>query len=205
MSNDRTISWKITAAFLSAFSLIPWSVTMASAANAPAQVRRGEEIAQQRCSACHIVAANQDYPPLLKDPAPSFQDVANRPEDRCKVIAAFCHDDPLGSENRSNDHAESRAFKHRPGGRHQLHPQSEASLTQSARGQGQRSGRGRDENPACAHVPIYSSRERFVTGYTRDGGFASSATGVSHADIEIPIGPSVRRTIPSSAGDVCPD
>jgi len=42
-------------------------------------VARGDHIARSVCSACHIVAADQEFPPLLVNPAPSFSDVANRP------------------------------------------------------------------------------------------------------------------------------
>jgi mono/diheme cytochrome c family protein len=40
---------------------------------------RGEHIARLICSACHVVAANQEYPPILTRPAPSFTEIANRP------------------------------------------------------------------------------------------------------------------------------
>ena len=40
---------------------------------------RGEHIARLVCSACHVVAINQEYPPLLIKPAPSFAEIANRP------------------------------------------------------------------------------------------------------------------------------
>jgi mono/diheme cytochrome c family protein len=43
------------------------------------QLVRGEKVAQQVCSACHLVAKNQEFPPLLNPPAPSFIDIANRP------------------------------------------------------------------------------------------------------------------------------
>jgi len=40
---------------------------------------RGEHIARLVCSACHVVAVSQEYPPLLIKPAPSFAEIANRP------------------------------------------------------------------------------------------------------------------------------
>ncbi len=40
---------------------------------------RGEHIARIICSACHVVAKDQEYPPILDTPGPSFYDVANRP------------------------------------------------------------------------------------------------------------------------------
>jgi len=44
-----------------------------------ADAARGEHIARLVCSACHVVAVNQEYPPLLVKPAPSFAEIANRP------------------------------------------------------------------------------------------------------------------------------
>jgi mono/diheme cytochrome c family protein len=52
-------------------------------------VRRGEQIAQGQCSACHVVADKQEYPPLLKEPAPSFQSIADRPETSEKTLRQF--------------------------------------------------------------------------------------------------------------------
>jgi mono/diheme cytochrome c family protein len=61
--------------------LVPWAAEAAGAAASPSpQLRRGEEVAQLQCSACHVVAEKQKYPPLLEDPAPSFQSIANRPQ-----------------------------------------------------------------------------------------------------------------------------
>jgi cytochrome c551/c552 len=48
---------------------------IAGAANAASASRAG---AQLLCSACHVVSRKQKYPPLLEDPAPSFQSIANR-------------------------------------------------------------------------------------------------------------------------------
>jgi len=40
---------------------------------------RGEHIARLVCSACHLVAKDQEFPPLLAKPAPPFSEIANRP------------------------------------------------------------------------------------------------------------------------------
>lgn len=52
-----------------------------SAAGAPTtpEAARGEHIARLVCSACHVVAVDQEYPPLLKQVTPSFAEIANRP------------------------------------------------------------------------------------------------------------------------------
>ena len=44
-----------------------------------AAVARGEHIARIVCSACHVVAKDQEYPPILDKPGPNFYDIANRP------------------------------------------------------------------------------------------------------------------------------
>lgn len=50
---------------------------------------RGEQIARQICSACHIVAADQQFPPLLRDAAPGFSAIANRPATTAKSLQRF--------------------------------------------------------------------------------------------------------------------
>ena len=44
-----------------------------------AELARGEHVAQLVCAACHVVARDQEFPPLLKNATPSFFDVAGRP------------------------------------------------------------------------------------------------------------------------------
>jgi len=44
-----------------------------------AELARGDHIARLVCATCHVVAKDQEYPPLLSKPAPSFFDIANRP------------------------------------------------------------------------------------------------------------------------------
>ena len=44
-----------------------------------AGVKRGEHLAREVCSACHTVASDQEFPPLLVHPAPPFEEIANRP------------------------------------------------------------------------------------------------------------------------------
>jgi len=50
---------------------------------------RGEQLARVVCSACHVVAKDQEIPPLLAKPAPSFQSIANRPGTSADSIAHF--------------------------------------------------------------------------------------------------------------------
>ncbi len=42
-------------------------------------VARGDHLARIVCSACHVVAKDQEYPPILDTPGPAFYDIANRP------------------------------------------------------------------------------------------------------------------------------
>jgi mono/diheme cytochrome c family protein len=75
-------------ASLLAVALLGWGRAPA-AAKADAQLRRGAEIAQLLCSACHVVAEHQKYPPLLEDPAPSFRGIANRPHVSAAALRHF--------------------------------------------------------------------------------------------------------------------
>jgi mono/diheme cytochrome c family protein len=80
MTSNRKTAGRLSRVVLLTVVLAPWTAKSADVAASPsALVRRGEEIAQLKCSACHVVSENQKYPPLLEDPAPSFQSMANRP------------------------------------------------------------------------------------------------------------------------------
>jgi mono/diheme cytochrome c family protein len=52
-------------------------------------VARGEHIARLVCSACHLVAVDQEYPPMLNHPAPDFSDIANRPGTTADSVQKF--------------------------------------------------------------------------------------------------------------------
>ena len=52
-------------------------------------VARGEQLARQQCSACHVVASNQELPPLRQFPTPSFYEIANRPKTSEKSLEHF--------------------------------------------------------------------------------------------------------------------
>jgi len=58
-------------------------------ADAPNGDPQGEKIAKQICSACHVVAKDQEFPPILDPPAPSFQEIANRPGMNAATIRRF--------------------------------------------------------------------------------------------------------------------
>ena len=52
-------------------------------------LERGEHVARLVCSACHVVAANQEFPPLLNPPAPSFMEIADRPGSSVRNVRHF--------------------------------------------------------------------------------------------------------------------
>jgi mono/diheme cytochrome c family protein len=54
-----------------------------------AGLARGEHIARTVCSACHYVADNQEFPPLMNPPAPAFKEIANRPATTAAGVRHF--------------------------------------------------------------------------------------------------------------------
>jgi mono/diheme cytochrome c family protein len=50
---------------------------------------RGEQLARQQCSACHLVAGDQQLPPLRRVPTPSFYEIANRPKTTRQSLEHF--------------------------------------------------------------------------------------------------------------------
>jgi mono/diheme cytochrome c family protein len=60
----------------------------AAVSRAP-EVARGEHVARLVCSACHVVASDQEYPPILTEPTPSFTDIANRPGISAQSLQRF--------------------------------------------------------------------------------------------------------------------
>jgi len=61
----------------------------AGAAPKGSTVADGEHIARLICSACHVVASDQEFPPILNKPAPSFKDIANRPGTTAESLQRF--------------------------------------------------------------------------------------------------------------------
>ncbi len=65
------------------------AVLLAALAGGARAVEPGEKLALQVCSACHVVAATQEQPPILNHVTPSFCAVANRPETTLKSVSQF--------------------------------------------------------------------------------------------------------------------
>jgi len=51
--------------------------------------RAGREFVGYNCDACHVVAADQDIRPLISGYAPSFTEVANRPDTTPAALRDF--------------------------------------------------------------------------------------------------------------------
>jgi len=58
---------------------VPGALVLAATPSDNGGLRRGEDAARLICTACHVVAKDQQFPPLLQPPAPSFEEIANRP------------------------------------------------------------------------------------------------------------------------------
>lgn len=86
----------------------------------------GRVFAGYNCDACHVIAANQDIRPLVTGYAPSFAEIANRPDTTPAALRAFLSR-PHGYSNmpypdlRSTDVADLVAYimslRHRHDGR----------------------------------------------------------------------------------------
>jgi len=61
----------------------------ADTAPADPVLARGEQIARQLCSDCHVVAGHQEFPPLLHSREPGFSEIADRPTTTEKSIRKF--------------------------------------------------------------------------------------------------------------------
>jgi mono/diheme cytochrome c family protein len=51
--------------------------------------RAGRQFAEYNCDACHMVAADQGLRPLITGYAPSFSDIAGRPDTTPEALRAF--------------------------------------------------------------------------------------------------------------------
>jgi cytochrome c1 len=55
----------------------------------PDDVRAGRALSLRVCTACHVVSPDQEMPPILRPPAPSFQAIANRPSTTEESVRRF--------------------------------------------------------------------------------------------------------------------
>lgn len=87
----RQVPLRIAALALAAAALCALCTPRTSAAAVPKtpEVARGEHIARLVCSACHVVATDQEYPPLLNKATPGFAEIANRPGVTAESLQRF--------------------------------------------------------------------------------------------------------------------
>jgi cytochrome c551/c552 len=87
----RQIQLRIAALALAIAVLCALCTPRSSAAGVPTtpDLAHGEHIARLVCSACHVVAVDQEYPPLLNQAAPAFADIANRPGVTAESLQRF--------------------------------------------------------------------------------------------------------------------
>lgn len=87
----RPIALRIAALALAAALLCALCTPRSSAAGVPTtpELARGEHIARLVCSACHVVATDQEFPPLLRQATPAFAEIANRPGVTAESLQRF--------------------------------------------------------------------------------------------------------------------
>ena len=51
--------------------------------------KEGELVARRTCSYCHVVADDQTTPPMLRQPTPSFRQIANDPQTTAESLKKF--------------------------------------------------------------------------------------------------------------------
>ncbi|HXZ60067.1 MAG TPA: c-type cytochrome [Steroidobacteraceae bacterium] len=87
----RQVPLRAAALALAAVLLCALCTPRVSAGAVPTtpELARGEHIARLVCSACHVVATAQEYPPLLNKATPSFAEIANRPGVSAESLRRF--------------------------------------------------------------------------------------------------------------------
>jgi len=65
------------------------SLGLAAEAETAADPAEGHRLALKICSACHVVASDQQFPPMLRNPAPNFQAIAARPGTSAASLQRF--------------------------------------------------------------------------------------------------------------------
>jgi mono/diheme cytochrome c family protein len=76
-------------------------ILAAQAQDAPGapDLRAGKSVALNICSACHVVAPDQSTAPLLRQPAPSFDSIANRSTTTTQSLRGFIANTHSGLRN----------------------------------------------------------------------------------------------------------
>jgi mono/diheme cytochrome c family protein len=63
----------------------------AAAQSLDARIQRGRAIANSICWACHVVAPDQEFSPILRSPGPDFRAIGRRQDATADTLAAFLH------------------------------------------------------------------------------------------------------------------
>jgi cytochrome c1 len=62
---------------------------LAQEANVPDDVREGHRVAILVCSNCHVASRDQQFEPILRPPAPSFESLAQRDNVTSESVQTF--------------------------------------------------------------------------------------------------------------------
>jgi mono/diheme cytochrome c family protein len=65
------------------------SIALVARAETTGNPAEGHRLALKICAACHVVAPDQQSPPLLRDPAPNFQAIAGRRDISAALLQQF--------------------------------------------------------------------------------------------------------------------
>jgi mono/diheme cytochrome c family protein len=84
-----------TLLLFSALILVPITGVACFAADSPATdsaaIGRGHSTADTVCWACHVTGPDQRFSPILREPAPDFRAIAQRPELTKESLTVFLH------------------------------------------------------------------------------------------------------------------
>jgi len=77
---------------MTSFAMLVAVMTATASAQQPAisgAAPEGHRLALSKCDVCHLVARDQQPPPLIANWAPSFHDVADRPDMNAQTLEGF--------------------------------------------------------------------------------------------------------------------
>jgi mono/diheme cytochrome c family protein len=66
-----------------------WLLSSATAIADDVSVQRGGSLANKICSACHVVGADQEFSPILRDYGPDFREIAGRKDVSAGSLKTF--------------------------------------------------------------------------------------------------------------------
>jgi mono/diheme cytochrome c family protein len=76
-------------ALLALMATLSASAAGAEEAHGKGSAAEGRNVALQVCWACHVVAPDQEFPPMLNQHTPSFDEIANNPNTTAKSLRQF--------------------------------------------------------------------------------------------------------------------